>query len=195
MKKKVYEKYLREFINYNGTRESIRATIQDRHWRIWSAILEIKSIIEDCRSQAIGGLAVWVELWELTVIPMILNNSGTWTNISEEIIGQLNNYQNKMLQYLFSTPRTTPSIVLWWDAGMLPVQHRIKSRKLTLAHHLANLPTSSLGRQVYDEQVRYGYPGLGAEVKQLEDELEIPRIKGNKHSKIRWKNLVKKAVK
>ena len=36
---------------------------------------------------------------------------------------------------------------------------------------------------------------MGAEVKQLEDELEIPRIKGNKHSKIGWKNLVKKAVK
>ena len=77
MKKKVYEKYLGEFINYNGTRESIRATIQDRHWRIWSAILQIKSIIKDSRSQAVGGLAAGVELWEVTVIPMILNKSGT----------------------------------------------------------------------------------------------------------------------
>ena len=127
MKQKLSEKYLGEIIHSDGATESIKATIQDRHWRTWSAILEIKSVMEDCRSQAIGGLAAGIELWELAAIPMLLNNSGTWTKISDDLINKLNGYQNKMIQMLFSVPRTTPSIALWWDAGTLPMEVRIKA--------------------------------------------------------------------
>ena len=195
MKQKLSEKYLEEIIHSDGATEPIKATIQDRHWRTWSAILEIKSVIEDCRSQAIGGLAAGIELWELAVIPMLLNNSGTWTKISDDLIKKLNGYQNKMLQMLFSVPRTTPSIALWWDVGTLLLEFRIKDRKLILAHHLTNLPDFALGRRVYDEQDKLGLPGLSQEISSLVIELDIPSVKKDEQTKQSWKNLVKSAVK
>ena len=59
--------------------------------------------MEDCRSQAIGGLAAGIELWELAVIPMLLNNSGTWTKrtlfaIRNKMVDIPNNFSKKGLK-------------------------------------------------------------------------------------------------
>ena len=75
------------------------------------------------------------------------------------------------------------------------MEFRINARKLTLAHHLTNLPDSALARQVYDEQVKLKLPGLGQEISSLVIDLGIPSIKKDDQTKQGWKNLVKRAVK
>ena len=70
---------------------------------------------------------------------MILNNSSTWINISETAIRKLNALQNSMFQKIFDTPKTTPSIALWWDLGTLPMEYRIMVNKLSLIFHILHL--------------------------------------------------------
>ena len=48
-----------------------------------SSILEIKAIIEDCRVDTLGGIMTGIDIWEMAVIPMMINNSGTWDGIGE----------------------------------------------------------------------------------------------------------------
>ena len=71
--------------------------------------MEIKSILQDCRIHTKGGIAAGLELWELGIIPMLLNNASTWYNISKKSIEKLTEFQNNMFRSLFNTPRTTPS--------------------------------------------------------------------------------------
>ena len=71
------DKYFVDMIHCGGIEASIDATIKNRLWRVTSAIMEIKSIIQDCRLNTKGGIASGLELWELGVIPMLLNNAST----------------------------------------------------------------------------------------------------------------------
>ena len=40
-------------------------------------IYEIKALIEDCRAEVVGGIIAGLEIWEVTVIPYLMNNSDT----------------------------------------------------------------------------------------------------------------------
>ena len=84
LKEKHHYKYLGDEIHKNGLSASISVTIKEREGRIISAIVEIKSILEDCRLESIGGSLAGLEIWELAIIPMLLNNCDTWLNITEE---------------------------------------------------------------------------------------------------------------
>ena len=67
----------------DGNEASIEHTINERYCRVMSAILEIKSIINDYRVNYTGGLMTGIDIWEMAVIPMLLNNAGTWDKVSE----------------------------------------------------------------------------------------------------------------
>ena len=185
-------------IHCEGVDASIDASIKSRHWRVTSAIMEIKSILQDCRLNTKGGIASGLELWELGVIPMLLNNSSTWYNISSEAMKKLRNFQNDMFRTLFNTPRTTPLVALWWDLGTFPIEYKIIARKLNLFHHILNLDEGELSKKIMEEQIKMKFPGLAIEAQQYIKEFELPDItdkNAKKLSSISWKNMVKKAIK
>ena len=113
------EKYLGDYLHNKGSQSSIHETVDKRYWRTVSAILETKTVIEDYRSQHIGGLLIGIDIWELAILPMLINNSGTWDLISTETNKKLNSLQNMLLRYLLQTPRSTPKPALTWDFGIL----------------------------------------------------------------------------
>ena len=108
MKEKPSEKYLGDLIHEKGLKESVAATIKSREGRINAAILEVRSIIDDFRVQTIGGTLAGLEIWELALIPSILNNCETWVEIDQTSINILEGFQNKMFRSLLSTPQSTP---------------------------------------------------------------------------------------
>ena len=73
------EKYLGDQISSEGLAESALATIEQRAGKVTTAIYEIKAIMEDCRINCVGGLSAGLDLWELAIIPYLMNNSETWT--------------------------------------------------------------------------------------------------------------------
>lgn len=198
MKNVESDKYLGDMIHCGGVEASIDATIRNRHWRVTSAIMEIKSVLEDCRLSKKGGIASGLELWELGVIPMLLNNASTWYNINSETMKKINNYENDMFRILFNTPRSTPTIALWWDLGTIPIEFKIIASKLNLFHHILYLDDGELSKNILKEQISMKFPGLAMEAQQYMKDLNLPDISENSGTKISsyaWKNLVKKALK
>ena len=101
-----------------------------------------------------------LDLWELSVLPMLLNNAGTWTEISEDSIELLEELQNMFVRLLMHLPVSTPKHVLIFVTGLLSMRHRIMDSKLNLAFYLRFCGEGHLSRQVYTVS-RYGGAGLG----------------------------------
>ena len=148
MKEKQKEKYLRDFIHNEGNSASAEATVTDRYGRILVGALEIRHIVENSRSQQVGGIKAGMHLWETAYIPSLLNNCQTWVEISEETVEKLEELQNKFFRSLLSVPRTTPKPALIWEMGGLKMKWRIIEKKLTFMNQILHLNPQPLARQI-----------------------------------------------
>ena len=95
MKEKQKEKYLGDFIHNEGNSASAEATVTDRYGRILVGALEIRHIVENSRSQQVGGIKAGMHLWETAYITSLINNCQTWVEISGDTVEQLEELQNK----------------------------------------------------------------------------------------------------
>ena len=128
---------------------------------------------------------------------MLLNNSNTWTQISDSSIEQLEELQNMFVRVLLHLPVSTPKPVLTFDTGLLSMRHRIMSAKLNFAHYLRMCGEDNLAGQVYGEQLLRGWPGLSQEVADISTELGLENINNLEASQFSlsvWKTKVKAAV-
>ena len=186
------EKYLGDLIHCNGNSDSVTATVDARTGPTISAIFETKSVIEDCRSDAAGGLCLGLEIWELSILPYLLNNCAVWADTPKGVYKKLNDLQNRFYRYLFATPSSTPIPSLLWDVGGLTMENRIKIQKLNFYHHLVSLETEALASKITKIAEVSGYPGLIQQYKQLCMELKLPDP--HTTAKQAWKRQVKRAV-
>ena len=60
--------------------------------------MEIANIVNDWRSQAVGGMETAIILWEALCIPSLLNGAGTWTEISAATEKKLEQLQQWFLR-------------------------------------------------------------------------------------------------
>ena len=180
----------------DGLEAATLATVNDRYWRILSGVLEIKSILQDCRINSVGGAMAGIQMFELAIIPIMLTNTSTWTGANIQAIKKLTDLQNKFYCFLFETPRTSPTVALTWDAGAMDISFRIKQEKLTFLYHLATLSPESLANQIFEAQKSYEFPGMVKECESLIKELDLPNIIKDLSgiSKVQWKNRVKSAL-
>ena len=64
MKNKSEEKWIVDFISDQWLEKSVEATIYNNYGKIFAAIFEIKSLIEDLRMQVFGRLKLALDIWE-----------------------------------------------------------------------------------------------------------------------------------
>ena len=84
MKQEFSAKYLGDFISEKGLSDSVSVTVAKRKGMVIRAMYEIRSIVDDCRSNVVGGITVGLEIWEIAFLPMLLNNAECWTEIAEK---------------------------------------------------------------------------------------------------------------
>ena len=155
---------------------------------------EIKAIVEDCRSNTMGGLKVGLDIWETAYVPSLLNNCSTWLDIEEETLNKLEELQNSFYRNLLNVPFTTPKPALIWEVAGVKMKYRIMMSKLLFLHHIVSLDSGSLAKQIQISQQRTQTPGLTSEVQGFMEELDLPNCLEIKFTKAKWKNLVKKAI-
>ena len=189
MKEKAGDKYLGDILNCQGFTSSAHETIMDQYGRVYASIVETRAIVQDCRSQVVGGIIAGLDIWESAHIPSLLNNSENWIHITEESIEKLEDLQNTLYRMLLAVPKSTPVASLAWDLGGLKMKNRIIIKKLLFLHHLVGLDEQSLAAQVLRVQDNLDLPGLVSECK-----LKLPNILNTKMSKHVWKDLVKRKV-
>ena len=106
-------------------------------------MFEAAAIIDDFKSQCIGGFQVAIDLWELAILPSLLNNAGTWTDIDEDTLDRLEELQLFYVRLILRVPVSTPKALLRSETGLLSMSHRIDKEKLMLVQHLKNLNEDS----------------------------------------------------
>ena len=156
------ESYLGEQLGKNIS-ESITLTIKKRLGLVKKSIVEIKSIVEDCRSQVTGSIKTGLLLWESCVIPFLTNNASTWLQMRQSDVNNLMKIENSFYHSLLAV-KNCPVMAFYWDLGALVFPLRILKEKLILYHHISCLPENSVSNQVLLIQERMSLPSLRDEV-------------------------------
>ena len=71
--------------------ESVTETVNKRIAIASKAIYEMRTVIEDCRAEAAGGILVGFQLWQSSILPMVLHGCQTWSAIPRQILKALYN--------------------------------------------------------------------------------------------------------
>ena len=193
-KEKLSDKWLGDMlVGGPGLGASVTATIEERLGKCKATCLEIVTIVEDLRAQVAGGFVSGLRLYEACVLPSLLNNSGTWTDIPDVLIKQLERFQNWFLRLMFRTGPGAPRPALRSETGMLSIEMRVWREKLVLGHHITHLDQDTLASQVWSEQVENEWPGLASEVMELCDKLKVDVV-DCEMSKKEYRNVVENAV-
>ena len=119
---------------------------------------------------------VAMDLWELAIVPTLLNNCGTWTDMDKETEDRLEELQLFFVRLILRVPVSTPKVALRSETGLLSMKHRVEKEKVMLIHHIKNLSERTLARQVYDEQRKNNWPGLVSETKAICNRLKLEDV-------------------
>ena len=168
--------YLGEVLSENGLAASVDATVDLRVTRVRGAIFEIKALCEDYRMQLCGGMVGAISLFESCIVPRLLANSGVWTEIASSTVKKLDATQNLFVQALLRLPSSTVLVSYRAELGLLGMKWRIWESKLLLAASILEQEDGVLARQVMEQQLEAGWPGLGQEVAAICQEVGLPNI-------------------
>lgn len=157
-----------------------------------ASIYEIRSVVDDSRINAIGGLSVGIDLWESSVLPMLLFNAETWISISKSTLDDLEAIQKQFYRRLLAVGSRCPIPSLYWETGGILMKYRILMKKLLFLHHISSLPDSCLAKENYIIQKELHLPGLVKECEAFLIENGIYNIE--QYTKIQWKKVVKQII-
>ena len=111
-------------------------------------------------------MSVGFQFQESCIQSMLLYGAQVWSDIPKKTISALNNITLKCLRVScgkngYCTP------FLLFECGELLVENRILMMQLIFILHLANLPITSLGREIYESQLNFGLPGIVTNTKPI----------------------------
>ena len=109
--------YLGKILSDKNVGHSVLLTINKRYGIAFKAIHEIKVVMEDTRSQIPGSFNTAIKMWEMAVLPALLNFSGCWIDIPRAAIEKLNKLQATFYRAILNTPKTCPTPGLFWFTG------------------------------------------------------------------------------
>ena len=79
-------KYLGDYLTYS-LENSVHETVVKRAAVAKRAIYEIRTVIEDTRAEMFGAVNLAFDIWETSVLSMVLFNSESWTSMSKKRYG------------------------------------------------------------------------------------------------------------
>ena len=194
-KEKVLDKWLGDIFHQGGLAASVHATIEDRKAKVKGACYEAETIIEDWRSQVVGGFMGALDLFELAILPTLLYNAETWVGMHEDTLLGLENLQLFFIRLVLRVPVSTPKVALRSETGMLSMKMRIWKKKILFIHHVKTLEDKDLAKQVWKEQLQQGWPGLAREVQGICEELGLNDVNKTNYSKAELRRIVGQACK
>ena len=175
----ILEKYLGDMIHEKGCKESITATIKERMRKLTP---QCEDIIQIANTPLMGGLRnskIAFNLFESLVIQPLLHNCASWIGITEKHINELQKFQNKFIRRVLHLPHSVTHAILDWDVGMLPMDWRIKERKLNFVRQILQKNDENICKQTLIQEMETGIHGLAHECNKVCEEIDIPEIMGN----------------
>ena len=176
LQRKTVVTYLGDELSEGGLAESVEATIIAREAKVKGAIYELKTLCEDYRMQVVGGMLGALDIYNTCIVPSLLNNCSVWVDIKEKSVKQLDALQNMFVKTLLHLPDSTPSLALRAITGMRGMLWRIWEEKLLLVLAIRRLEEHTLAREMFEQQVAEGLPGLSEEAARICQEIMIPNV-------------------
>ena len=191
----ITEKYLGDMIHEKGCKESITATINERMRKLTP---QCEDIIQIANTPLMGGLRnsrIAFNLFESLVIQPLLHNCASWIGITEKHINELQKFQNKFIRRVLHLPHSVTLAILDWDVGMLPMEWRIKERKLNFVRQILQKNDENICKQTLIQEMETGVNGLAHECNKVCEEINIQEIMDNNvMSKRQIKEIIKDTV-
>ena len=122
---KVYT-YLGDEFNNKNTYEDMIKTRKNK------ARQTTREILSTCRNAIFKEkeIEVGLKLMKTILIPRLIHNSETWTNITKTLICELEKEQSYYLKRLLHLPDSTPTIGVLYECGIIPIEELLWSKKL-----------------------------------------------------------------
>ena len=174
LEEKSEEKYLGDMLSNEGLAASVESTVREREVKVKGSIYELRAIVEDFRMQVVAGIESAIDLYESCIVPSLLANCSTWTDIKEQTEKRLDATQDLFGRVLLQVPQSSPRLATRASLGLLGMKWRIWEAKILLVLAIWGQEDSCLARQVLKEQVRMGWPGLGREVRDICQKIGLP---------------------
>ena len=185
--------YLGEEIHESGLEASIDATITARQGKIRGSIQALAALWGDHRMQLVGSTLGALDMYESCIVSSLLNNAEVWVGLTEEQEKRLDGYQLEFLRALMHLPVSTPKACLLAATSRMKMRWRVWERKLLLILAIRQQGEDVLARQVLEEQVELGLPGLGREVTDICYKLGLEDICRGRPDRV-TKELIKEQV-
>jgi hypothetical protein len=170
------EKYLGDWVNELGCKQSIDDTIKERMRKLTSKANDIIMLAEAPMMGADGTSMAAIKLFEATVVPALLFNSESWIGITEAQTKDLQGFQDKFLRKLMHLPTSTPKAILHWDGGMELMKWRIAKQKLFFLRKLMLKDDSNICKRAVMNETILGAEGLGHECEVLTETIGLPNV-------------------
>ena len=176
MKEKDQDVYLGDVLSSKGLAASVEATITHRTGKIKGQIYETAAILKDFRIQSLGGMRGAWDIWEMSIIPSLLANCGSWVEMSKTAVEMLDDLQNLFCRLVYACPSSTPIPALRGEAALLDMEHRVMIEKVCLVtgilfHHEEE---DNYARDLLQEQLHMGWGGLTREVVEICSKVGLP---------------------
>ena len=121
-KEKVCDKWLGDMFHQGVLAESFIATIKEREPKVKAACFEAAAILEDWRSQYVGGFCSATDLFERAMLLSLLYNSDTWVQIPKVAEEMLESLQLFFVRLILRVPPGSPKIALRSETGMMSMR-------------------------------------------------------------------------
>ena len=151
-------------------------TIKAKAGKIKAVSYEIRAIIEDYRAEIVCGALCVLDLWRMCALPSLLSSCSTWMEVKPEAVKIAEQLQLNFLGLLFKVPKSYPRSALRSESGLLLIKYQILIAKLSLIFHIRNMGEAALAKQIYNQQLLYGWLRLIRERVKLCEELGIPDV-------------------
>jgi hypothetical protein len=127
--------------------------------------------------QGVGGCQSAIDIYESCIIPSLLTNAGTWVQMSEEAVNRLDDLQDTFGRALLSLPLSAPRASLRATLGLQAMKWRVWEAKILLVQAIRGQEEGGPAREVLEEQLQMGVPGLAQEVSQICQDIQLPGSK------------------
>ena len=73
-------------------------------------------------------------MWNLAVVPSLMNNCFTWIGMTNRQEQKLENLQEQLIRLMMEVPVSTPKVALRAETGLLSMKHGVWLDKLGAGH-------------------------------------------------------------
>ena len=187
--------YLGELISDKGLSDSIIQTISKRYNKAYRAIFEINIIIQDVRCSIPGTFTTAMMIWEMSVLPALMNSASCWIKLPASALKKLNKLSQLFLSTLLQAGPKCPIPALFWYTGSLLPINKIIEEKVLLMRNILNLDSTCLAAEVLAVQRQLELADtLWSEVTEHLTELGLELNDLTSLSKVQFRSKLKAAI-